>query len=67
VSDDEPERWSAAEVALMLAWAALAVGLLGWALARAGVGAALPGRLRAVDAVRRVERRPRRALERRGL
>jgi hypothetical protein len=43
VSDDALGRWSAAEVALMLAWAALAVGLLGWAMARASLGAGLLG------------------------
>jgi hypothetical protein len=34
-------RWSAAEAALVVAWAALAVGLLGHALARDSVGALL--------------------------
>jgi hypothetical protein len=36
-------RWSAAEAVLLLAWAALATGLLGHALARGSIGAALLG------------------------
>ena len=36
-------RWSAAEAALVVAWAALAAGLLGHALARGSVGAGLLG------------------------
>jgi uncharacterized membrane protein len=36
-------RWSAAEATLVVAWAALATGLLGHALARGSLGALLLG------------------------
>jgi hypothetical protein len=36
-------RWSAAEATLVVAWGALAAGLLGHALARESIGAGLLG------------------------